>query len=109
MTPKDINFTFSDGLIHDASVSEISQVEEICYSYEWSLFPVFAGLNGSPTWTLEVSKDQINWGAYDSDMLNAAINQPFTDDKLPFLYFRINYDAAGNTSGTVSFSLTTKK
>ena len=54
------NFT-SDGLVHDASVSEISEAQQICFDYTWLLVPKSSGLDAAPTYSFEVSDDNIKW------------------------------------------------
>lgn len=108
MNPIKHIFNFTDGQVHDASVSEISDVFQVCFNYTWLLTPISTGLDASPKYSFEVSNDNINWQEYDAATKDAAINQPFDDDHMPGLYFRISYDADTNTTGTVSFELTLK-
>lgn len=107
--PIKIEFEFSGGVLHDASVSEISVSQEMCFNSGWSLIPVFSSLDASPTWSLEVSNDNITFYPYDDLTDDAAIDQGFDDTHSSFLYWRINYNAQTNTTGTVSFDLILKK
>lgn len=102
------SFVFSDGETHDASVSEASQAIKITYKNFWSLIPVIAGLDASPTYSIEVSNDNVNFAPYNALTTNAAIDQPFDDVHFNFLYMRVNYAAAGTTTGTVAFPLLLK-
>lgn len=104
-----ILFQFADGNTHDASVSEISISQSICFQYGWLLTPISSGLNANPTYTLEVSNDDINFQAYDSRIKDAAIIQPFDDDHMNGLFFRIVYNAQTNTTGTVEFQISMKQ
>lgn len=109
-TPNKITFNFlSDGLIHNASISEVSDSILICESYNWLLIPKSNGLDAAPTYSFEVSDDNINWQEFQDETKDALITQPFQKSDLPGLYFRINYDAVANTSGTVSFDITLKQ
>ena len=103
-------FQFGDGGTHDASVSEISTPIEICSNYSWLLNPVFDSLDQNPTWTLEVSHENVNssFKPYDTPMIDAAIDQAFDDVHLAPTFLRINYDAKTNTTGTVKFPITLK-
>jgi hypothetical protein len=111
MNPNKLNFTFSEGIgiPHDASVSEISLPIQICNNYSWLLVPKSTGLDAAPTYSFEVSDDLINWQPYETATLNAAINQPFDDTHMPGIWFRINYNALTNTTGTVEFDITLKQ
>lgn len=109
--PINIVFQFLDGGVHDASVSEISVTQEICFNYSWLLNPVISGLDQNPTYTLEASHENVpsSFKPYDVQMLDAAIDQAFDDDHLAPVWFRINYNAQTNTIGTVEFPLILKK
>lgn len=108
--PITITFQFSDGTVHDASVSEASISQAICYKYGWSIAPIVAGLGGgaTPEYTIEVSNNNTDWFPYDSLTEGADIGQAFDDVHLDWLYIRINYDAKTNTTGTVEFPLILK-
>tara|TARA_R100000655_G_scaffold32644_1_gene64551 strand:+ start:1321 stop:1653 length:333 start_codon:yes stop_codon:yes gene_type:complete len=106
--PVVIEFNFSDGTTHDASVSEISDAIEICYNYNWSLAPNSIGLDADPTYTIEVSNNNIDWSAYEDPTVDAAIDQGFDDIHFAWLYVRVNYNAVANTTGTVEFKLVFK-
>lgn len=106
--PITFKFSFVDGTTHDASVSETSASQQVCFQYGWLLTPIGSGLDANPTYTLEVSPDDVNWQSYDSRTKDAAINQPFDDTHMNGLYFRIVYDKQTNTTGTVEFVLTMK-
>ncbi len=109
INPKQYPFIFSDGENHDASVSEISEAIQICNNYSWLLVPVSTGLDQNPTYSFEVSTDNVNWQPYEDVTEDAAINQPFDDTHLPATYIRINYNAQTNTTGSVSFGITLKQ
>ena len=106
--PITITFQFGDGTTHDASVSEASISQAICYKYGWSIAPIIAGLDQAPEYTIEVSNNNIDFYSYDSLTEGADIAQPFDDVHLDWLYIRINYDAKTNTTGTVEFPLILK-
>lgn len=109
---KPLKYTFnfaSDGMTHDASVSEVSESLQFCESYNWLLVPKSSGLDQAPTYSFEVSDDDVNWQEFQAETLDALITQPFQKSDLPGLYFRINYNAQTNTTGTVSFDITLKQ
>lgn len=107
--PIKIEFEFSGGVLHDASLTETSIAYEMCFNTGWSLIPVFSSLDADPTWTLEVSNDNTTFYPYEDVNKDAAIDQGFCDTHTTFLYWRINYNADTNTTGTVSFQLILKK
>ena len=108
--PTKYTFTFtSDGITHDASVSEASESFQVCESYNWLLVPKSSGLDASPKYSFEVSDDDINWQEFQPETKDRLITQPFQKSDLPGTYFRINYDADTNTTGTVSFDITLKQ
>jgi len=107
--PISIIFQFGDGGTHDASTSETSASQPVCYQHGWLLTPIGLTLDANPTYTLEVSNDGTNWQAYDSRITNAAINQPFDDTHMNGLFFRIVYNAQTNTTGTVEFQIVMKQ
>ncbi len=104
-----IPFNFSDDINHDASVSEISEVQTICFAHFWSLVPGYSGLDADPLYTIEVSNDNILFNPYSPLTEDAAIDQGFDDTHTNFIYWRINYKANGNTTGNVKFELILKK
>lgn len=107
-SPIKIEFSFGDGTTHDASLTETSTSQEMCYDYSWSLVPEFSALDANPTWTLEVSNDNVTFNPYDTLTQDTAITQGFDDTHSTFLYWRIAYNAQTNTTGTVSFTLILK-
>lgn len=110
MKPQLITFKFaSDGKVHDASVSEISESQQICSDYVWLLVPKSTGLDQSPTYSFEVSDDNVNWQAFLPETEDALITQPFQKSDLAGRYYRINYNALTSTTGTVQFDITLKQ
>jgi len=109
--PKTITFLFGDGAVHDASVSEASISQLVCFQYGWSLAPLSAGLGGgaTPEYTIEVSNNDIDFAPYSSETTAADIDQPFDDTHMVWKYVRINYDAKTNATGTVEFEMTLKQ
>lgn len=108
LEPIIITFEFSDGETHDASISEISISQQVCYRYGWSITPEvnFSGLE--PAYTIEVSNNGSTWASYAEETENADVTQPFDDTHFNFLYVRINYVKGATTSGTVKFELILK-
>ena len=86
--PITLTFQFSDGTSHDA--------------------PTVAGLDATPTYTIEVSNNNVDFFPYDTPVVDALIGQAFDDTHLDWLYIRINYDAQTNTTGIVEFPLILK-
>ena len=103
------DFQFTDGVSHDASVSEASISQEVCFNHFWLLVPRSSGLDANPVYTIEVSDDDVLWNPYSSSTIDAAIDQGFDDDHLTARYIRVNYDADTNTTGDVEFKITLKK
>jgi hypothetical protein len=106
--PIKLTFQFSDGTSHDASLTEASISQAICYKYGWSIAPIVAGLDSTPTYTIQVSNNNVDFFPYDLQTVDALIGQAFDDTHLDWLYVRINYDAQLNTTGTVEFPLILK-
>lgn len=109
MSKLEFNFT-SDGKTHDASVTETSESLLVCFDHGWSLLPEVSGLDGSPTYSIEVANvdSPSQFSPYQIETLNAAIDQPFDDTHLVWNYVRIAYDAQDNTTGTVKFEIVLK-
>ena len=109
-TPIQTNFIFNDGIIHDASVSEVSQSIRSCYKYEWSIAPITAGLTSAKgEYTVEVSNDNVNWFEYNNLSTDVSIEDAVDDIHLAWVYMRIVYDAKTESTGTVQFELTQKQ
>ena len=108
--PKRTKFIFADGTSHDATVSETSQSIRSCYKYEWSLAPIKTGLtNFSPTYTIEVSNDDLNWFEYNNLSTGVNIVNAVDDNHLAWVYMRVVYNAQTETTGTIEFELTQKQ
>jgi len=107
--PQKYKFVFTDGVSHDATVSEISLPQEICFPYEWSVFVNQVGLTTSDsTWTIEVSNDNNTFYNYKTNSLNIPVIDAYDDTHFSWTYMRINYDSKTETSGTVEFEITLK-
>ena len=109
--PIEFIFQFGDGGTHNASVTEKSAGINFCDDYGWFINPVSSGLDAAPTYTIEVSHEDVDasYVAYEDAVVDAPITQPFDDTHLVQTWMRINYDAVANTTGTVSFPLTLKR
>jgi hypothetical protein len=108
--PKKTKFIFSDGTSHDATVSETSESIQSCYKYQWSLAPIINGLTaGDPTYTIEVSNDNLTWFEYNNLSTDVSVNDAVDDNHLAWIYMRVVYDAKTETTGTVEFELTQKQ
>jgi len=92
----------------DATSDFITDAIEFCFLYVWSLKIDGTTLDGTPTITIEVSNDGTNWIAYKNDSTDSPVPGAWFDNIMPFLFTRINYKANDNTTGTVTFNLTTK-
>lgn len=108
--PQTYKFVFSDGTNHDASITEISESQQICSTYGWSIFVAFAGLTSQDsTWTIEVSNDDVNFFNYKINSIGIAIIDAYDDIHLDWQYIRINYNSQTETTGTVEFEITLKQ
>ncbi len=107
--PIKYKFTFGDGTQHDATVSEVSVSQQICFPYEWSIFvdQVALTVNDS-VWTIEVSNDNNTFYNYKSNSANIPIIDAYDDTHMAWTYIRINYDSKTESSGTVEFEITLK-
>ena len=110
MSKLEFIFTSDASSTHDASVTEVSEVLEVCYNHGWSLAPEVSGLDGSPTYSIEVANinSPTQFAPYKTETLDADILQPFDDTHINWLYVRINYKAVDNTTGTVKFEMILK-
>jgi hypothetical protein len=108
LDPLIITFVFSDGTTHDASISEISNSQQICFRYGWSITPEVTFTGIEPNYTIEVSNNNVDWSAYSIEVENADITQPFDDTHFNFLYVRINYVKGATTTGSVKFQMILK-
>jgi hypothetical protein len=103
-------FQFSDGELHDATLSETSQSLSNCFKYDWSLAPIQSGLTTTtPTYTIEVSNDNTNWFEYNNLSTDVLIEDAVDDNHLAWIYIRIVYDAKTESTGTIEFELTQKQ
>ena len=108
--PKKTKFEFTDGILHNASVSETSEAIQSCYKYEWAVAPIVAGLTSEKgEYTIQVSNDNINWFDYNNLSTDVSIEDAVDDNHLAWIWMRIVYDAKNETTGTVSFELTQKQ
>ena len=103
--PKERRFIFlSDGVTHDASVSEISEALESCENYTWSISPIISAITGgSPEYTVEVSNDGVVWFEYNNRSTGVDVVNAVDDIHLAFTKMRINHNAKGSTGGTVEY------
>lgn len=108
--PTEITFKFGDGSVHDASVDETSESQQICYQYGWSITPIanVAG-GGVPDYTVQVSDDNVTWFNFSPASTGVPLNIAVERSALNFLYIRIVYDAAVATTGTIQFDLLLKQ
>jgi hypothetical protein len=109
--PINLIFEFGDGTIHDASVSEVSGTLAICSNYGWFVNPISVGLDANPTYSIQVSHEDVPSSFVDYSTLTAgaSIIQPFDDTHMVMVYWRILYDPKTNTTGTVSFPFQLKR
>lgn len=109
--PTQITFQFGDGGVHDASVSEISTEQPICFNYGWSIVPDAIGIGGgaAPKYTIKVAQKTGPFQPYDDAVVDADVDQPFEDDHISWTRIRIDYDAKTNLNGTVKFILELKQ
>lgn len=103
-------FTFgSDGILHDATVSETSEALESCANYTWSVAPNPIGVTGgNPKYTIEVSNNGTIWYEYNSLSTNVDIVDAVDDIHLAFTMMRIVYNGTGVSAGTIEFLFTQK-
>ncbi len=109
-TPIKIYFQFSDGQVHDATLSETSIALEFCENYKWSVTPNAQGITGAtPDYTIEVSNDGIAWFEYNNDSTNVSVFDAVDDIHLAFTMMRIVHDGTGTSGGTVEYLFTSKR
>ena len=108
-TPYKINFAFSDGESHDATVTETSISLEFCENFSWAVTPIPTGVTGgSPSYTIQVSNDGLIWFDYNALSTSVDIDNAVDDIHLSFTQMRIAYDGTGVSAGTVGFLFTNK-
>lgn len=109
MEPKLLTFNFTDGTLHDATLSENSESIKLEYDYTWSIQPIPDTIVGtSPLYSIEVSNDDTTWVDYDAASTDLDIVNSVDDDRLAFKYMRIAHDANGVTSGDVTYKILLK-
>ena len=96
------NFT-SDGVNHDATVDETSEVLENCQNYVWNVTPTNTGLIGVAQYTVEVSNDGIAWFDYATVFTNVSTVDAVEDIQLSFTKMRIKHIASTASAGTVKY------
>lgn len=64
---------------------------------------------GDPTYTIEVSNDNLTWFEYNNLSTDVSVNDAVDDNHLAWIYMRVVYDAKTETTGTVEFELTQKQ
>jgi len=108
--PLQYNFVFtSDGITHDATVSEISDaLTPQCANYVWNITPKNVGVIGIPTYTVEVSSDGITWFDYDTLFTDVSTVDAVEDTQLSFTHIRVNHNGGTASAGTVEYLFTQK-
>jgi len=108
--PLQYNFVFtSDGIIHDATVSEISDaLTPQCANYVWNITPKNIGVVGIPQYTVEVSSDGISWFDYDTLFTGVSTVDAVENTQLSFTHIRIKHISGTASAGTVAYLLTEK-
>ncbi len=103
--PAERKFIFtSDGITHDATVDETSEVLESCFNHVWNITPLQSLITGgTPKYTIEVSNDGVNWFDYDAASSNVSINDAVCDTHLSFTKMRVKHISSGATGGTVEY------
>ena len=96
----------------DASVSQCSEAQPLCFNYDWFLHVIKTGADGNPFMKIQVSND-LNWewvdytcSATDIELTQTA--QGYKDDSFTPNYFRICLEPNGTTTGTVSARINLK-
>lgn len=86
----------------DATIGFTTDTVEWVFSPDWSVSFTPVGVDGSGTYTIEVSNDKIKWDKYDSNSTDVSIQNSFEWDYFGFRYIRVIYTPAGVTTGTIS-------
>lgn len=93
---------------YDLSSDEIGDALEITSSWKFSITPNFSGVTGNPTYTLQVSNDNVTWFDYNNNSTVIAIDDGICDVYMSFVYLRVNTTSNGAT-GTGNFILKFRK
>lgn len=95
------------GLADNVSVAAdvISEPFEVSYNYNWNIAPqVNEAITGTPTYSIEVSDNNVDWFKYDDLFNDLDINKAAEADGLSFKYIRVSLISNGAT-GNVTFIL----
>ena len=108
--PIQIDFVFSDGTIHDATLTETSTEINVCFGYNWNITANIDGITGvNPKYTLEAKGKNNQWYVYKiPDAQDVDINDSLCDTHLSFTKLRLIHDGTGTTGGTVTYTIELK-
>lgn len=107
--PITISFKVGATTVHPAGGDFVTDSIPICENYKWAFEAIPVGLDGSPTYTIEVSNDNATWKNYDALAVDVAIIDGLDDTHLPWQFMRVVYTAVDNTTGTVELRITLKR
>ena len=77
-----------------------------CHSHDWAVSLLDTGLvGGPPTFTIEVSSNNVKWYEWDVLSTNTAIEDSPDATYMSYKYMRVVYSANGTSAGTIDFEL----
>lgn len=85
-------------------VSDSLKVEQ---TYAWNISPSTTDLTGAPTYTVEVSNNDVDWYSYDDLFTDIALTKAVESEAISFLYVRVAITSNGAT-GSAEFNATFK-
>lgn len=96
----------------DASVGFTTDLQKLEYDHVWALQAILAGVDGSPTLTINGSDDGVNFVPYKTAStsvdLTVVANRLIFDKNFAPTYFQVVYTPGGATVGTITLDFELK-
>ncbi len=93
----------------DLSIDGPTDSLSVCENYVWIITPnTLAAIVGAPTWTVEVSSNDVDWFEYNNESTDVAIVDAVDDNHAAFAYIRLVISSNGG-SGTGIFKFQLKQ
>lgn len=87
----------------DATVNHTSKIFNIRFAKQWGIQMLPVGLSKNYKISLEISNNETDWSFFklENFTLDKDVNEFIFDTIMPGKFFRVQYDANGNTAGTI--------
>ena len=91
-----------------ATTNFVTDGIEFNFKHPWSFQATIAGETLIPKFTIECSNNNVDYVPYDAAMTDINIPALRHDKEFAPQWFRVSFDANGNTTGTTTFDLNLK-